>query len=1033
MPPKKKTLIDIAKEPAVKKTAAKKAVSKKISTKKTIAVTKKALAKKAKAVAKAVAKDNLETQASVKSAAKTIQKRKSNITINEQWAVAKPYYEPEVSPNVWMMPNRMHFQDWVRSVFAYKKHSPELYMHQKFIKDYLQYNSPYHGIFLYHGLGVGKTRSAIAASEVLRDKMGVIVMLGASLEINFRNEIQKCGNPVFRNEQHWVFHAVENGNVAVIHEKARELRVSTNIIKRNGGIWYGVPGKPSNFQTLSEEHRQQLSRQMHNMIDNGYTFIHYNGITAKKLSSMMDDMKTENIFDNKVVIIDEVHNFISRVLGGKNNSTTVRLYQMLMDAKNARLILLSGTPIINRPIELGYLANLIRGFIYVYSWPVRTMKNLNQEAILSALEQNKYVDHFSIRHDKAHIEFSLLPQGFEFADKTNYYVHRSKHDKPLVEIIDDIKQMLVQYGAKLYSDGCRIDKMSLFPKDEEEFENLFVDYEKEGAESIRNSMLMSRRLQGLVSYYESYDPKEYPDKIPIQYVKVPMSTEQFKQYEKVRHEEIAKERLARRYQSRDAKRNELKNGNIYRSFSRALCNFVFPASIERPYPSKLKEMISELDLGYDDLLTIREAEEGETEFEKADGKVGKIDGTAVDGKVEVPAKKTTSRKTTKKDAKYDMARMYDQKIEEALSAIEDNAHEFLQEQGLQKYAPKFKEVLTRVKQSQGPVLLYSVFRSVEGIRLFSMTLDAAGYRPLRLVKHHNGEKELVIQKSDAKKEHYITFTDDKEDTQLLLDIFNSDFDKLPPNILRQLKDVYGEDVMNDKNQHGRIIRVLMITQSGAEGISLKNVRQVHIMEPYWNDIRIQQVIGRAIRAKSHLALPKDERRVETFMYVTTLTDEQKQKSRTLALHDKGQTSDEYILNIAERKATINNNLLQVLKNAAADCNMNRDVHGPSVKCFTMPKDKKNRNLHIYEYTTALEDLKDEEVKQITKEVVNKIDFVVIGKAKGRTLVMHPSTHELFFKEDIDANGLKKSKAIGKIIGYEAGKAKQEIELYKKKS
>ena len=37
----------------------------------------------------------------------------------------------------------------------------------------------------------------------------------------------------------------------------------------------------------------------------------------------------------------------------------------------------------------------------------------------------------------------------------------------------------------------------------------------------------------------------------------------------------------------------------------------------------------------------------------------------------------------------------------------------------------------------------------------------------------------------------------------------------------------------------------MITQSGSEGISLKNVRQVHLLEPYWNMIRMDQVIGRA--------------------------------------------------------------------------------------------------------------------------------------------------------------------------------------------
>ena len=69
-------------------------------------------------------------------------------------------------------------------------------------------------------------------------------------------------------------------------------------------------------------------------------------------------------------------------------------------------------------------------------------------------------------------------------------------------------------------------------------------------------------------------------------------------------------------------------------------------------------------------------------------------------------------------------------------------------------------------------------------------------------------------------------------------------------------------------------QVLMTTQSGAEGISLKFVRQVHIMEPYWNNVRINQVIGRARRIKSHMELPLKDRNVKIFNYVIKYTAEQ---------------------------------------------------------------------------------------------------------------------------------------------------------------
>ena len=67
----------------------------------------------------------------------------------------------------------------------------------------------------------------------------------------------------------------------------------------------------------------------------------------------------------------------------------------------------------------------------------------------------------------------------------------------------------------------------------------------------------------------------------------------------------------------------------------------------------------------------------------------------------------------------------------------------------------------------------------------------------------------------------------------------------------------------------------MITSSGAEGINLQNVRNVHLIEPYWHPIRTEQVIGRARRICSHQALPysdddnKNERTVNVYLYLMT--------------------------------------------------------------------------------------------------------------------------------------------------------------------
>ena len=62
----------------------------------------------------------------------------------------------------------------------------------------------------------------------------------------------------------------------------------------------------------------------------------------------------------------------------------------------------------------------------------------------------------------------------------------------------------------------------------------------------------------------------------------------------------------------------------------------------------------------------------------------------------------------------------------------------------------------------------------------------------------------------------------------------------------------------------------MTTKQGAEGLNTRNVRQLHIVEPYWNPVRLDQVIGRAVRTNSHAELPKDEKLIFIFIYLKLL-------------------------------------------------------------------------------------------------------------------------------------------------------------------
>jgi hypothetical protein len=192
----------------------------------------------------------------------------------------------------------------------------------------------------------------------------------------------------------------------------------------------------------------------------------------------------------------------------------------------------------------------------------------------------------------------------------------------------------------------------------------------------------------------------------------------------------------------------------------------------------------------------------------------------------------------------------------------------------------------------------------------------------------------ILMPENLTKKRYIAYTgDDAADKrELLKHIFNANWAKLPTVLATQVKQIC--DNSND-NIKGQISQVFMITQSGAEGISLENVRQVHLMEPYWNYVRLEQVKGRAIRICSHKSLPYDERTVEVFTYITTFSKAQMSERRideTLLIKDKGLTTDQQILDVSDSKRKLADSLARAMKEAAVDCELNANENG-ALACY----------------------------------------------------------------------------------------------------
>ncbi len=184
---------------------------------------------------------------------------------------------------------------------------------------------------------------------------------------------------------------------------------------------------------------------------------------------------------------------------------------------------------------------------------------------------------------------------------------------------------------------------------------------------------------------------------------------------------------------------------------------------------------------------------------------------------------------------------------------------------LNEISPKYYKLVNTIKKSKGPVLVYSNFKET-GIDVIARILEQFN---INSVMWSGTETEKERKKS--------------------LDLFNS-----------------------EENQSGNKIKCLLITAAGAEGISLKNVRQVHIMEPHWNNNRAEQVIGRAMRLCSHINLDKSQRNVAIYKYYITLPNK------------NSKSTDVVIKGIADKKSIIINKFLNLIIQSSFDCIFNKD-------------------------------------------------------------------------------------------------------------
>ena len=890
--------------------------------------------------------------------------------------------------------------------------------HQKIVRDYINLYTPYRGLLLYHGLGSGKSCSSIGIAEGLKNDKQVIIMIPASLKSNYISELKKCGDLLYKKTQYWEFIKTV-GDIELANTLSTILNINIDFIIKNGGAWFVDSKKTPNYDSLNGSQQTSLNLQLDEMIASKYQFIHYNGMRMSHLKALTRDF-TLNPFDNRVVIIDEAHNLISRIINKLKspNSLAMRLYDYLMSAQNCKLVFLSGTPIINYPNEISIMFNMLRGYIYTYYLKLTiTDGKVDLDTIKKMFKDDKsninliydYIDYKPSTNiltiTKNPFNFKNIIQDKEGKQIYNGVEYSSESGITNEEFISIVKKVLNDNKIKVEDSNIKLEAHRALPDNYDEFKKIFMDDKN----NIKNVELLKLRIIGLTSHFPDIVellPK-YNKSEDFEVIKIPMSDFQFPIYEKARVQERKLEK------KRKKKTDDIYEDSVstYRIFSRAFCNFVFPApDIKRPFPNE-----------DDSIETAIQKENIDIEVDDTDIKIQEVfDADNIDQQIREDTKQEKNEEDdydqesdfmdiTIRDKKL----IYNNKITKALQKLNDNRDKYLSREGLEMYSPKFLNMLENITDPthEGLHLIYSQFRTLEGIGIFKLVLLANGFAEFKLKKGANDEWLIDIDEENMSKPKFALYTgtESVEEREIVRNIFNNNFDLIPNNIATLVKNIASN------NSNGDIIKVLMITASGAEGINLKNVRYVHITEPYWHPVRIEQVIGRARRICSHQELEARLQTVKVFLYLMTFTEKQLKSddSIELRINDKSKrdnttplTSDESLYEISTIKEEINRDLLQSIKESAIDCNIHiRGENKDKLQCFSIGNPKVGK----FSYLPSIYDQEEDVDADKNKEKIKWKATTV--KIQGIQYAYRQETGEIY---DLDSYRQKNPILVGNL-------------------
>jgi len=884
----------------------------------------------------------------------------------------------------------------------------ELSPHQAFVKNFMSFQTPYSSLLLYHGLGSGKTCSAIGVCEEMRDymkQMGItkriIIVASENVQDNFKLQLfderklkevngvwsmRGCiGNKLLKE--------INPMNMPISKEKI------ISQIKNLINTYYIFLGyvQFANYIIKTMNYDEELKRKREKKASN------IPGEKREKTKiEILKDVKVElnsriirrlqNEFNNRLIVIDEVHN-IRKTDDNENKKVAINLEFLVRAAQNMRFLLLSATPMYNNYKEIIWLLNIMntndrRGRIEVKDI---FDKNGNFKKNGEELLIRKATGYISFVRGENPYTFPYRIYPNEFAPQHTFpQIKYPSYQMNLKKIgHEDKKRILSLYLTKIGEcSNCgkcqyccykyiiynlRNKKFTITTKqgvirEMPSFENM-ESFGYTLLQTPLESLIISYPVPGLKGVLDEIPPERFSEEISPSFSESSSTKEEEEFVEPIKPN--SKSLLIVESSSSDRKSAGEEEGEVSEQEDiEEPEEDIKSSSEEYVLPPKKKLLIEDSDDETDEVLrekqSLKSKSKSLTESSLDKSKTPKENISLISSSQKITSNKSlqgnnTNTQNEESKSSYEpdlnIAQRSHQGIGTSRGGVKSSSserdrifsidpHQLTGKIGLERmmnfldsksppikgdfeykattlrnygkiftqkeignYSAKIKCILDNIynqeskKVSDGIILIYSQYID-SGLIPIALALEEMGFtrfgqkgikplfktRPTEIVDVRT--MEPPEDKKNFKPARYAMITGDP---------------RLSPDNDFEVKGLTGED-----NIEGDKVKVVLISKAGSEGIDLKFIRQVHILDPWYNMNRPEQIIGRAVRNFSHKDLPFEKRNVEIFMYGTILDN------------NTEEAADLYVYRVAEYKAIQIGKVTRVLKETAVDCIINHD-------------------------------------------------------------------------------------------------------------